>query len=82
MGSFDIDEDYLNFFGIQLVEGTLPTPTLKYVDGYLRTFYDSDKKEKPYLLNQTAVNELGWQDPIGKRCSRCNKGFPCTRPTP
>ena len=46
----DIDEDFLNTYGIEIIAGR----------NYTRDMTDVA------LLNETAVKELGWTDPIGK----------------
>ncbi len=51
----DIDYDYLDFYGIELAAGR----------NFSREF-STDVKEA-YILNETAVRKIGWDDPIGKR---------------
>ena len=57
------DEHFLNTFDIKLIKGT----------GFKKDLHiningrrDADY-EMPYLLNETAVKYLGWEDPIGKK---------------
>jgi len=49
-----IDENYIDLFGINLIEGRNFDPTMS-----------SDKKWG-VIVNQTYVNTMGWTDPLGK----------------
>jgi putative ABC transport system permease protein len=53
----EIDKDFINTFRVQLKEGFLPGDT---ANPYIGT---------QYLLNESAVKKLGWNNPIGKRLS-------------
>ena len=60
LGVFDVDEDYVDFFGLEIVEGR--NVNLHDLD------YETFQKYGPaYLINETAVKQLGWDNPIGKR---------------
>jgi len=65
MGVFDVDENYLNFFNIPLVTGR----DFRFDDRRFTYYYE----RKPpidgprIMLNETAVKQLGWKDPIGKK---------------
>jgi putative ABC transport system permease protein len=48
-----VDKDFLSFFKIQLAEG--------------RGFSDTKADSTHFLLNETAIKEIGLQHPIGKR---------------
>ena len=81
MGVFDIDEDYLHFFNIELVAGRLTpeppklpekTETLAEWQEYEKKVRVYREKGQPYILNETAVQQLGWDDPIGKRFKEKN----------
>ena len=51
----NVDHDFTDAFGIELVEGlALPERT-------------SDLEEIPVLLNETAIRNLGWSQPRGRR---------------
>ena len=54
MQAMSIDGDFLETFGIELVAGR-----------NLDSSREADKDA--FLLNETAVRQLGWDDPIGKR---------------
>ncbi len=81
MGVFDIDRDYLDFFNIELVAGRLaPEPpklpetikNLGELQEYEKKVREYQKKGQPYILNETAVQQLGWDEPIGKRFKEKN----------
>ena len=81
MGVFDIDKDYLNFFNIELVAGRLaPEPpklperieSLAELQEYEKKVQAYREKGQPYILNKTAVQQLGWDDPIGRRFKEKN----------
>ena len=63
-GEFDIDESYVDFFGVDVVQGR----NLFIGDRY----QDRDLPVK-YLLNETAVEMIGWDQPIGKRFGRAGR---------
>lgn len=76
MGLFDIDRDFLDFFNIELVAGRLapepPRPpgkriTLEEWQEYNKKLQAYQEKGRPFILNETAVRHLGWDDPIGRR---------------
>ncbi len=48
------DEDYMDLFGFELV------------DGRALDFELSTDKNAGYLINETAAKQIGWDDPIGK----------------
>jgi len=59
---FVVDHDFIETFGIELVAG--------------RNFskrYPSDV-EHAYILNESAVKEIGWESPIGKELEIMNRG--------
>jgi putative ABC transport system permease protein len=58
-----IDFDYLDTFGIKLLQGRNFSPEF------------SMDKEQALILNETAVRHLGWKDPIGKRMQFNGKDF-------
>lgn len=53
----DVDFDFIDFYGIKLLEGT--------------NFSESAGTDSisSYIINETAVKKLGWADPIGKSLS-------------
>jgi len=53
-----VDYDFIDLFGIQIVEGRQFTP------------HFSTDREKAVIVNQTAVDTLGLTHPIGKKFSR------------
>ncbi len=55
MPLLEVDEDYLDVFQIELVEGRKFDPIAFPTD-----------TSKAFIINQTAVARLGWDDPIGK----------------
>lgn len=63
-GQFDIDESYVDFFRVDIVQGR----NLFIGDRY----QDRDSPVK-YLLNETAVKMIGWDQPIGKRFGRAGR---------
>jgi putative ABC transport system permease protein len=65
MTFLEIDKDFINTFGVQLKEGFLPGDTSS---PYIGT---------QYLLNESAVKKLGWNNPIGKTffCYYGKEGF-------
>ena len=76
MGLFDIDRDFLDFFNIELVAGRLaPEPlklperieSLEELQEYKKIVQAYREKGRPFILNETAAQHLGWDDPIGKR---------------
>ena len=81
MGLFDIDRDFLDFFNIELAAGRLaPEPpklpeTIKSFEEWqeyekkVRAYHE---KGRPFILNETAAQHLGWDDPIGKRFKEKN----------
>ncbi|MBK7628693.1 MAG: ABC transporter permease [Bacteroidales bacterium] len=60
MGYLAIDKDFFSTFGVHLKEGYLPGDTACPYTG------------THYLLNESAVTKLGWEDPIGKKFSSYN----------
>lgn len=76
MGLFDIDRDFLDFFNIELVAGRLaPEPpklpekieSIQDLEEYRELVQAYREKGRPFILNETAAQHLGWDDPIGKR---------------
>jgi len=60
METYQIDDDFLNTYGIDLVEG--------------REFskeFTSDA-ETAVMINETAARQFGWENPVGKRILRLN----------
>ena len=55
MPLLEVDEDYLDVFQIELIEGRKFDPIAFPTD-----------TSKAFIINQTAVARLGWDDPIGK----------------
>ena len=49
-----VDEDFTDTFEIELVQGRLPSKSIA-------------NDANAFMLNETAVKQLGWTDPIGKR---------------
>ncbi len=81
MGVFDIDKDYLDFFNIELVAGRLAPEPPKLperieshaeLQEYEKKVQAYREKGQPYILNETAVRHLGWDEPIGKRFKEKN----------
>lgn len=81
MGLFDIDRDFLDFFNIELVAGRLaPEPprwperieSRAELEKYRELVREYREKGRPFILNETAVRHLGWNDPIGKRFKEKN----------
>lgn len=60
MGVFDADEDYVDFFGLEIVEG-------RNINMHDMQFENFRQFGPAYLINETAVKQLGWENPIGKR---------------
>lgn len=59
---FVVDHDFIETFGIELVDG--------------RNFskrFPSDV-DHAYILNESAVKEIGWESPVGKELEIMNKG--------
>ncbi len=76
MGLFDIDRDFLDFFNIELVAGRLAPEPLKLpekiesraeLQEYRELVQAYREKGRPFILNETAAQHLGWDEPIGKR---------------
>ena len=76
MGLFDIDRDFLDFFNIELIAGRLAPEPLKLperiesraeLEKYRELVRAYREKGRPFILNETAAQHLGWDDPIGKR---------------
>ena len=57
MGRISGDFDFLETFGIELIDGRSFSPK-----------FSTDIKES-ILINETAAKKIGWDDPIGKRIS-------------
>ncbi len=55
-----IDYDYVDLYGIEIVEGRNFSPE-----------HPSDK-QGAFLINQTAVKDLGWQNPVGHQLTHWN----------
>ena len=59
-----VDEDFLDFYGIKCVSGR------NFTRSYAETTNPQRLREKldeQFILNETAVEQLGWTNPIGKR---------------
>ena len=65
MTYLEIDKDFIKTYGVQLKFGYLPGDTACPYSG------------TQYLLNESAVKKLGWNDPLGKKfsCSNGKEGF-------
>jgi putative ABC transport system permease protein len=65
MTYLEIDKEFINTYGAHLKDGYMPGDTSCPYSG------------TQYLLNESAVKKLGWNDPIGKRLSCYNgkEGF-------
>ena len=61
------DEDFLDFYGIELTAGANFTRLHAETTNTERR---DQKLEEQFILNETAVRQLGWTDPIGKRLIR------------
>ncbi|MCE2435548.1 MAG: ABC transporter permease [Candidatus Latescibacteria bacterium] len=81
MGLFDIDRDFLNFFNIELVAGRMaPEPpklpetieSIQDLEEYRELVRTYREKGRPFILNETAAQHLGWDDPIGKHFKEKN----------
>ncbi|MCY3872006.1 MAG: ABC transporter permease [Gemmatimonadetes bacterium] len=81
MGLFDIDRDFLDFFNIELVAGRLASEPPRWpekiesraeLEKYRELVREYREKGRPFILNETAVRHLGWDDPIGKRFKEKN----------
>ena len=81
MGLFDIDRDYLDFFNIELAAGRMaPEPpklperieSIQDLEEYRELVRAYREKGRPFILNETAAQHLGWDDPIGKRFKEKN----------
>lgn len=51
----NVDYNYLNFYGHEIVQGT----------AFSKDF--SPGSQDRYILNETAVKSIGWEEPIGKK---------------
>ena len=60
-GEFDVDESYVDFFGLDVVQGR----NLHILDRNQNTDLPVE-----YLLNETAAKMIGWDQPVGKRFGR------------
>lgn len=62
MQMLNVDDEFLSLFGIEIIAGrnfSLDVPT---------------DRTDAYLLNETAVKQLGWDDPIGKSFGLTGEG--------
>ncbi len=75
MGLFDIDLDFLDFFNIELAAGRMaPEPpelperieSRAELEKYRELVQAYREKGRPLILNETAAQHLGWDDPMGK----------------
>jgi len=57
------DQDFINTLGIELQRG-------EFITGYI-----SRQTQPEYVLNETAVKEIGWDNPIGKQMDIIGKGI-------
>ena len=69
LGVFDVDEDYTEFFNIDVVSGR----PLAVSD-----IADSSGAGLGYLINETAARQFGWDEPIGKTLASRGYGQPGT----
>ena len=81
MGLFDIDRDFLDFFNIELVAGRMMSEppklperieSLEEFEEYRELVQAYREKGRPFILNETAAQHLGWDDPIGKHFKEKN----------
>jgi len=61
MNTYGIDYDFLELLNMTILEG--------------RSLSRDYQDEESILLNETAVNQLGWKDPIGKRVKINDNSF-------
>lgn len=50
-----VENEFFNFYGIQIIEGGIFTQE------------NMGPENRQYILNETAVKTIGWENPIGKR---------------
>ena len=62
METLFIDHDFIDTYGLTITSGR----------NFSREF--STDTEQAFILNETAVQKLGWDDPIGKRFSEEDAG--------
>lgn len=55
MGRISVDSDFITTFGIDLIDGRNFSPEF------------STDEDKSILINETALKEIGWDDPLGRR---------------
>ncbi|MGD8538474.1 MAG: ABC transporter permease [Candidatus Aminicenantes bacterium] len=55
MGRISVDSDFITTFGIELIEGRNFSPE-----------FTADKNQS-ILINETALKEIGWEDPLGRQ---------------
>ena len=64
MDVIGVDEEFLDFYDIELVAGRNFTQLHAETTNTQRR---NEKLDEQFILNETAVNRLGWTNPIGKR---------------
>lgn len=62
IGTFDICEDYLDFFDIRLIEGDI-----SHIRNSVTAFAESDEKLYHFIINESTAKKMNWKYPIGKR---------------
>jgi putative ABC transport system permease protein len=58
-----VDYDFIDFYGLKLLEGR----------NFSKDF--TTDEGTAYILNRTAIDVIGWEDPVGKRFSMREDGF-------
>lgn len=64
MKYYPVDEDFLSFFNIEMVAGRF------FTRAYMEAHTPRDSYQ--FILNETAVKQLGWDNPIGKTLIKGN----------
>ena len=62
MEGYCVDENFLNTLGIKLIEGR----------GFSKEFLSD--AENAVIINETAVKQIGWKEPIGKKINEEHRG--------
>ena len=56
----EVDYDYIDFFNMEIIRGR----------NFSREVSSDRTGQGVYILNETAVRQLGWQNPVGKKIKR------------